>query len=324
MILSIVIPARNEEVNLSRLLGSVPHVGGRSLELLVVDDGSTDRTAEVARAAGARVISLSSPPEGWTGKAWACQQGAQSASGEILLFLDADTWFPEGGFAAVLEVVDSLTPHEALSILPFHRMEKTYEQLSAFFHIVMAIGTGSFAHSSLRAKTILVGQSLLLFKSAYFSIGGYSAVKGQVLENLFLSRELNAKGILTRTLRGADLLEMRMFPEGAASLAKGWAKAFSTGAPQVDSRVLGFTIAWITALFSIPTLLFIFPWAGIALYFLFAFQLHSMLGKIGNYTRGLAILYPIPLVFFAFVFFASAVARRAGFKFRWRGRVIPS
>ncbi len=100
--LSVIIPARNEAHNLPTLLGSLAAQSVRPCEILVVDDGSTDRTAEVARELGARVIASEPLPEGWRGKTWACHQGAQAATGELLCFVDADTWFEPGGLARIL------------------------------------------------------------------------------------------------------------------------------------------------------------------------------------------------------------------------------
>ena len=100
MNLSIIIPARNEEQNLPVLLCSINAQTVKPPEVIVVDDGSTDRTAEVAREFGAAVIASKPLPDGWRGKTWACQQGAQAATGDLLLFLDADTWFAADNSAA--------------------------------------------------------------------------------------------------------------------------------------------------------------------------------------------------------------------------------
>ena len=99
---SIIIPARNEEHNLPTLLRSLAAQSVKPHEIIVVDDGSTDRTAEVARQLGATVIASQPLPDGWRGKTWACHQGAQAATGELLLFVDADTWFEPDGLARVL------------------------------------------------------------------------------------------------------------------------------------------------------------------------------------------------------------------------------
>jgi 4,4'-diaponeurosporenoate glycosyltransferase len=97
---SVIVPARNEEGSLPHLLARLASASPAPTEVLVVDDGSCDATAALAAAAGWRVLTVD-PPEGWTGKAWACWQGAQAARGDVLVFLDADTE-PGSGFVADL------------------------------------------------------------------------------------------------------------------------------------------------------------------------------------------------------------------------------
>ena len=74
--ISIIIPARDEEHNITKLLTSIRSQSSQPLEILVIDDQSIDKTAEVARELGATVIAGKEMPAGWKGKTWACQQGA--------------------------------------------------------------------------------------------------------------------------------------------------------------------------------------------------------------------------------------------------------
>ena len=97
---SVVIPARDEERRLAACLAGLaddPDV----LEVLVVDDRSRDRTADVARAHGARVVPGAELPPGWVGKPWALQQGLEAAAGDVVVSLDADTR-PRPGLAGAL------------------------------------------------------------------------------------------------------------------------------------------------------------------------------------------------------------------------------
>ncbi|MBK9922452.1 MAG: glycosyltransferase [Elusimicrobia bacterium] len=98
---SVIIPARDEARRLPALLESLQNQSLRPLEILVVDDHSTDGTTDVARRVGARVIASAPLPAGWRGKTWACQQGAREARGPWLLFLDADLRLLPGALARI-------------------------------------------------------------------------------------------------------------------------------------------------------------------------------------------------------------------------------
>ena len=100
---SVVIPARDEEQTLPALLASLE--GLPVAEVVVVDDASSDDTSAVAVAAGARVVvAARARPDGWTGKAWACHTGADATSGDLLLFLDADTVLSPGAVEGLLQL----------------------------------------------------------------------------------------------------------------------------------------------------------------------------------------------------------------------------
>ena len=198
--LSIVIPARNEEDNLPRLLQSITASAVHPLEILVVDDASTDGTASIAQSLGATVINSDPLPARWTGKAWACHQGAQRAIGDNLLFLDADTFFVEEGLdRLVARWRREQDPGLVLSLLPYHVMSYPYEQLSLFFNVLMAGGAGGFG---LVSEPLLFGQSLLISKKTYFAVGGHAAVRGFVLENLNLAHLIRASGARILCLGG--------------------------------------------------------------------------------------------------------------------------
>jgi 4,4'-diaponeurosporenoate glycosyltransferase len=324
MSLSIVIPARNEADNLPLLLQSIAASEIRPTEILVVDDASTDNTAFIAQSLGSTVITSVPLPAGWTGKTWACHQGAQRAIGDHLLFLDADTFFVDRGLdRLVTRWLAERDPGLVLSLLPYHAMSATYEQLSLFFNILMAAGAGGFG---LVSEPRLFGQSLLISKETYFTVGGHAAVRGFVLENLNLAHLIRASGGRILCLGGRGTLHMRMFPEGLGQMSDSWTKAFIHGAAASDGFVLASAAVWISALWSTALLLIVprdYGRLGLAVvYLLLSLQVVWLARQLGSYRFLVCLLYPLPLAYYCGVFGRSAARRALSRKTVWRGREV--
>jgi 4,4'-diaponeurosporenoate glycosyltransferase len=335
---SVIIPARNEEEKLPTLLGSLASQSLKPHEIIVVDDGSTDRTAEIARQHGATLVASQRLPEGWRGKTWACHQGAQAATGDLLLFLDADTWFESDGLGKVLsgwesryvvqpsgcqtvedrlkpalQTEDGPWPGGAFSLGPFHAVRKGYENLSLFFNFNMAVGT---------VPDGLFGQMLLVDRASYQRVGGHEVVKGRTLENFFLAQQFREASIPTRSATGRGVFSFRMYPGGLRELIEGWTKGFAAGAGQTPRGVLLLVVAWMIGLMLAPV-----GWAvtGDALrwgaaYLLCAAQVGWFSQQLGSFRWFTALLYPVPLIFFFAVFARSVM--RSGKQVTWKGREI--
>lgn len=330
--LSIVIPARNEEHNLPALLESIAAEELRPREVIVVDDGSSDNTAGIARSHGARVVESAPLPDGWRGKTWACHQGAGVAEGELLLFMDADTWFEPGGLARVLgmyfrgeeqEGSRRLSPREmevrrpslpgALSVVPYHEVRRPYEDLSLFFNLCMTAGT---------VPNALSGQFLLVSRQDLQRAGGHESVRGRVLENFRLAENFRAAGVAVRGVSGRGMVGFRMYPDGFASLVEGWTKGFAAGAGRTPPQVLALVVAWMSGLMLPPllgTLAGSWP-MGLAAWLLCVVQLLYVARRLGSFGWPGILLYPLPLFFFFAVFAWSAM--RSGKKVTWKGREI--
>ena len=306
---SVIIPARNEEPNLPTLLRSLASQQVKPHEILVVDDGSTDRTAELARQLGATVIASPPLPDGWRGKTWACHQGALAASSDRLLFLDADTWFEPDGLGRIL----SGYTDGAFSAGPYHMVRKPYEELSLFFNLVMTAST---------VPEGLFGPMLLVDRESYRRIGGHEAVKSRILENFWLAGQFRAAGIPVRSASGRGTFAFRMYPNGLRELVEGWTKGFASGAGQTPRGKLLLVVAWMTGLMQ-PAILWLTTghwFQGGALYLLCAAQVAWFGRRVGAFSWGGALLYPVPLAFFFAVFARSAT--RSGKLVHWKGRDI--
>ncbi len=307
--LSIILPARNEEQNLPTLLRSINAQSVQPREIIVVNDASTDRTAEVALEYGARVINSQPLPEGWRGKTWACHQGAQAATGDLFLFLDADTWFELDGLKRVLTDYDG----GAFSAGPFHAVRHAYEDLSLFFNFNMTVGT---------LPDGLFGQMLLVDRESYRRAGGHEAVKTRILENCFLAERFLDAGVRVRSATGCGAFSFRMYPGGLRELIEGWTKGFASGAGQTPRGVLLLVISWMCGLMFalLGFLMSGSAWNWAAAYLLCAAQVGWFAPRLGSFRWWTALLYPVPLVFFFAVFTRSAL--RSGKQVSWKGRTI--
>ncbi len=204
--LSVIIPARDEARNLSTLIPSLrASTYPGELEILVVDDHSTDETACVAAGLGASLVRLMGGlPSGWLGKPYACHQGALAASGEWLLFTDADTSYRPDALPQMLAYV----------------LAQRLDGLSAFLHQDcsstidrLALGaayTGLFAGLS-ASHHPLNGQLILIRRDAYLCSGGFEPVREQALEDLAFGRLLAAGGYDLRVARLESLGAVRMY-----------------------------------------------------------------------------------------------------------------
>jgi 4,4'-diaponeurosporenoate glycosyltransferase len=326
---SILIPARNEEKILGRLLDSLEQQISKPHEVIVIDDQSEDATADVARRAGCNVITSKDLPEGWAGKPWACWQGAQKATGDIFLFLDADTFLEPGGLSKMVSTY--IEKGGLLSIQPFHKMKKGYERLSAIFNIVTVAGMNAFTPLGPKLKPIgAFGPCMICSREDYFMAGGHEKARGEVLESIAIGRGFLKAGRNVHCYGGKETISFRMYPDGLSSLVEGFGKGFGTGAGAMSMAGLFMMVAWVFGGVSVTRHLvqsaFLWDFMGfvgwLILDMLYIFQIHWMLFRIGNFGFSTALLFQIPLFFFVIVFAYSALRIFVIGKVRWKGRDV--
>ncbi len=327
--LSVIIPARNEVKRIPTLLESLAKQSVAPHEIIVVDDDSSDGTGDVARQLGAQVLTGQPLPAGWNGKTWACWQGAQHSTGELLLFLDADTWLEPEALANLME------EHERqkglLTVQPYHVTCKAYEQLSAFFNIVLMAAINAFTPLGHRLKPGGgFGACALCSREDYFRLGGHTTVKAEVLEDLALAKRFQRYNLPVSCYGGLGTISFRMYPEGLGQLIEGWSKGFGSGAFSVRIPFLILTIAWITGCFRVSIGLVrmlvmpAVPDIGLAilLYVFYASQVAWILARIGRFQWWTSVFFPVPLFFFALVMLRSLILIHILRRVTWRGRTI--
>jgi chlorobactene glucosyltransferase len=241
--LSVVVPARNEAINIVGCLRSLTSSDYPSFEIVVVDDRSEDFTAELARsvprrnAARITVIDGRPLPPGWLGKPWACHQGVQAATGELVLFTDADTRHgPQLARRAAGAVEEDGA--DLMTVIGRQLMETFWERLvQPHIFLLMLMRFPDFealARNRRWRDAVANGQFLLFRRSAYEAIGGHAAVRNEVAEDLALAQRVKRSGLRLR-IRGAERhLATRMY-RSLPQLVEGWSKNVVMGGLQTFS-----------------------------------------------------------------------------------------
>lgn len=320
--LSVIIPARNEEQNIKTLIESLQKQSFEPFEIIVVNDASSDYTAQIAADFGAKVINNNSTPNGWTGKNYACYFGAKKATGDVLLFLDADVLLKEN---ALKRLVGTYLKNIAVvSVQPFHYTKKIYEQASLFFNLIAVAATGILLPG--KDKSIgLFGPVILINKDLYFEFGGHTIVKDEVLEDFYLGNKLRKMGISCDMYLGFDEISYRMYKGGFFDLFWGWSKNFSSGALKTPILLLFIIIMWLSTFYSVATellksLIAFENLYVIVFYLIVALIVYFLSRKIGKFSILTCILYIFPLTVFTIIFLFSFVLKFIIRKVKWKGR----
>jgi chlorobactene glucosyltransferase len=235
--LSVIVPARDEASNIARCVRSIMTSPYPALDIIVVDDHSTDDTTRIARAACAgdprvRVVSAPALVPGWLGKQWACAHGASLATGRLLCFTDADTVHaPDLHIRSVNALLDRGA--DLLSVTGVQEAETFWERLiqpQVFALLAARYGGTEVVSNARRAEDVIAnGQYMLFHRTAYEALGGHASVRGKVAEDLALAMRAKRHGMRVHVLAGMKQLSTRMYTSLGA-LIRGWMKnAYAAG-----------------------------------------------------------------------------------------------
>lgn len=213
-LVSVIVPARNEQEELGACLDGLLAQTYPSMEILVVDGASTDGTRDIARARGPRVQLIDEPPlpEGWIGKSWACWTGAQRAQGEFLLFTDADV---RPGPEAVWTAVEWALRDSADLVTFASRIEMVgfWEKIVMPFYIQMVLLYFRTPRVNRADSTAAManGQFLLVRKQAYEETGGHAAIHDRIVEDVALAQRFRGARKSLRVAWTPELVTTRMY-----------------------------------------------------------------------------------------------------------------
>jgi cellulose synthase/poly-beta-1,6-N-acetylglucosamine synthase-like glycosyltransferase len=320
---SIVIPARNEERNLPMLLDSVMRLDWAALEVVVVDDESTDRTAEIVESYAAletgpriRLVRGKPKPEGWTGKNWACHQGFEASTGKWVLFTDADTAHEPDSLRLAMR---RMREHrlDLLTAAPYHRCETFWEKLMGPFHLFLLLGTAAFSEPK-PGRVFAIGQYLLFRKDAYLRQGGHERVKDVLCDDLELARHCLESGGRYRVEGRSRLYQVRMY-DRFTDFVNGWRRIFRLGFrhARISSSIeIYLVIAALTA----GLQFFLADHLTIGLMVLSAGIFALIQSRFGNFSIFGVLLLPLSLALFFVVSLLALFDLVIGRSYVWRGR----
>jgi len=328
VLVSILIPARNEAGNIGSALDAALASVGVPVEILVMDDGSTDATPEIVRAYAARdarVRLLTAPPleDGWTGKVHACHRLSEAARGTHFLFVDADVRLGSHA-ASVLAGHAQETNAGLVSAVPRQIMRSLGELLTVPTINLLLLGYLPMGFMRLSRDPGLgaaCGQLMLVERDAYRASGGHAAIHACIHDGIQLARLFRRKGFMTDLVPGESLASCRMyarFDEAWNGFAKNAHEGMATpvALPVWTMLLLGGHVLPFVLLPFAPTL----PVIAAALLSLAARTLVTVTTRENPWSIplhpftmlvGLAIQWSVLL--------RIGTARRAG----WKGRLYP-
>jgi chlorobactene glucosyltransferase len=324
---SVLVPARNEAATIRMCVTSLLRQTYPHLELLILDDGSTDGTGAIldevhSQHPDLRVMhSDEPPPPGWNGKSYACSQLAEQAAGDWLLFTDADTIHQPKSVAQGLALANALNV-PLLSASPYQRTVTWSERIMVSFILdflpLLTLDLAAMARSA-AARVAANGQYLLVHADEYRALGGHNGIAHALIDDFALAQRFQAAGYPVALVNGAALLECRMY-SSAREVWEGFSKnllgALSSGRKR--SLWLAPLFAWCYAcLFIIPfyNLLFTDQRALTCLEITWLLVLRALVARFAR--RPLDEVFTTPLAAWGVMAIGMATLYR-----RWRGRGI--
>lgn len=325
-LVSVLIPARNEEDNIENIVSCVLKQDYPSFELIVLNDNSEDRTLDILQQiqkndTKLKVINGKPLPPEWIGKSWACHQLSQEAKGEIFLFIDSDVTISEN---AINSAVHNLQKYRANMLSSFST--QIIGSLGEYLLVplvnwsVLQLLPMMLIYSSKNTAFLAAnGQFLMIDRTSYHTIGGHEAVRNINTEDMNLARNIKKKGLRTVATLGDNTVFCRMY-NGFGSAFNGLARSFYTSwnlkfifffallLVMFVALVLPFILIFFNLIFITPIIIILF---------------HRILISINSKQNIILniILHPVQI---SLLFITGLVSfyRAKNQKITWKGRVI--
>lgn len=271
--ISVLVPARNEELSIGTCVASLLDQDYPDYEVLVLDDQSTDATSErLAAFTSPRLTVLqgTDKPDDWLGKPHACHRLSMKATGDILLFVDADTWFSRDALSRLVRSFET-SYAQMVTVWPMQRLGSFWERVvvpMVYFSLLTLLPAKyvtddpAWMPAALRSRfrplfAAACGQFIAIRRDTYDSIGGHQAVKADIVEDVALAKAVKSIGGRVLMAHGSHTVGCRMY-RSHSELWNGFRKNFFAG--------FGYNVPFFTAAAAIHVVAYLLPFAYLFTY----------------------------------------------------------
>jgi glycosyltransferase involved in cell wall biosynthesis len=323
-LVSIVIPARNEARVLEQTIRAFLAQDYTALEVIVVNDRSTDETGAIARSIDDPrliVIDGEEPPAGWLGKPWALHQGSGVARGDLLLFVDADLIYAPATVRAAVAQLE-LSGVAMIALLPrfdMHGFAENALMPMLAFTVLSVMPVWLSNRSMIVALALGSGSGNLIRRDAFDMALRFEPLRGAVVDDIALARLVRRKGLPTRVVRADDLISLRMY-RGAREIIEGFSKNMFIA--MGGSFVLG--VLMLILMFLFHLLPYVLAVTGditsVATVILISATRLVLFRSLRYRLDNALFLHPIMVLGWAYLFLRSMWITGVRGEVRWRGR----
>lgn len=322
---SILIPARNEERNIALLLGDLRNQDYRNFELIVFNDQSEDRTADIVENFSKDNLEVSlinsyHLPEGWLGKNYACHTLAENSDGEYMLFLDADVRIGPDLIRDSVAFAEK-THSELVSIFPQQIMLTAGERITVpnmnyiLLSLLPLVLVRKSPFASLAAAN---GQFMLFNKATYIKLQPHRMMKNHKVEDIAISRFYKEKGETVSCLLGDDRIMCRMY-DGFAGSVNGFSKNVTEFFG--SSYLMAITFWLITTFGFVVTLMYCPLWV-FAIYITIYLLTRAAISISSGQSVLRNIICILPLQISMGIFIWKSVINKIRGNYLWKGRNV--
>jgi chlorobactene glucosyltransferase len=333
-LISVLVPARNEEKTIGICLASLLKSNYPHVEILVLDDNSKDRTYSIVQEfsekhKNLRIIKGKKLPPGWNGKNWACHQLSHAARGEWFLFTDADTCHSPHSIKTAFEAARK-SQSVFLTVIP-GLITKTWAEklvlpiIHFAFFVLLPYNIINFRGNCRLA--IGIGPFLFIQKNCYFSCGGFEAIKTEILDDMALANRVKQRKERLCVIDGTELLTVRFY----TCFREVW-----TGLSKNSFQAIGSSPHFLLGLSLLCYFLFIYPYFCLvsAIYYgqsvtlpLLQVATISLIKLVmaSRFRTSLlySLLHPFMVIMIFLILFNSFRLTLFGKKIEWKERLYP-